>query len=85
MAGVGLTPRRSMTAENIRDLQNGGSARGAALQVGGSALLSFSAKCSSGLTTSLIVLVALSAYRAPCSRAGVTGAATRHNALLLCS
>ncbi len=57
MAGIGLTPCRTMAAEDIRDLQSR-ARHSAARQPGGRISLSLSAMCSSGLMTSLIVLVA---------------------------
>ena len=57
MAGIGSAPCRAMAAEDIRDLQS--RARHARRrQPGGRISLSLSAMCSSGLMTSLIVLVA---------------------------
>lgn len=56
MAGMGFAPCYAMAAENIRNLQ--GRARHKRRQPGGRTSLSFSVICSSGLMTSLIVLVA---------------------------
>ncbi len=56
MAGSGSAPCRAMVAEDIRNLQD--RARHACSQPGGRVSLSLSAMCSSGLMTSLIVLVA---------------------------
>jgi len=57
MAGVGSAPCRAMVAEDIRNLQSRARQR-APRQPGGRISLSLSAMCSSGLMTSLIVLVA---------------------------
>ena len=57
MAGIGPTPCRAVVAEDVRDLQRW--TRHVLLQAGGSVLsLSLAVMRSSGLMTSLIVLVA---------------------------
>ena len=57
MAGIGVAPCRTMAAEDIRDLQSWARHERRA-SAGGRLSLSFTAMCSSGLMTSLIVLVA---------------------------
>ena len=57
MAGMGLTPCRTMVAEDIRNLQSR-ARHVASRQPGGRASFSLSAMWSNGLMTSLMVLVA---------------------------
>ena len=57
MAGIGFAPRRPM-ARKISATSKAGRDTSAARQPGGRLSLSLSAMCSSGLMTSLIVLVA---------------------------
>src|SRR5713226_8070708 len=57
MAGIGPAPCRAVAAEDVRDLQRW-TRHQEPRQAGGSAPLSSSAICSSGLITSRIVLVA---------------------------
>ena len=58
MAGIGLTPCRSVVAEDVRNLQSRARHARPWRQPGGRISLSLSATCSSGLMTSLMVLVA---------------------------
>jgi hypothetical protein len=57
MAGIGFAPYRAMAAEDIRNLQSRARHKRRA-SAGGLISLNLSARCSSGLKTSLIVLVA---------------------------